>query len=116
MTLKQTNKCYKCLNCKKFGMKPLLKIYKSASDIMYERGQECIGHSEYTGIQGAQGSGVFIIINFYRCDNCYAEYMEDDQLKLKKKFSNNKIWIPELEKLKQEALREMTERLLEEQE
>ena len=47
--------------------------------------------------------------NFYRCDNCYAEFMEDDQIELKKKFEVSENWEKELERIEREAINKVIE-------
>ena len=57
MKLKQTNKGYKCPNCKKFGLEPRHHIISPMPV------EECAGHH-------LMGN------NFYRCRNCYATFEE----------------------------------------
>ena len=112
MTLKQINKSHKCPICKTFGMKSLHKVHRDNISIEMNRGSEYDGHEKYTGISYGEGHH-FVTINFYRCVNCYAEFMDDTQLKIKQKFSkNSRVWYEELEKIKINAF----ERLRKEQE
>ncbi len=114
MTLKHINHGEKCPICKVFGIRPLTKIYSSAQNIIGEIGAEYKGHSHYTGIGNGYNRETIVTINFYRCRNCHGEFMKDDQIKLKKKFSkNSEVWYEELEKIKQKALKKFQKEYME---
>ena len=53
---KQTNKGYKCPNCKKFGLRPQHYLYS------YIQPEPKFGHVYYSGLG----------YNYYECRNCYA--------------------------------------------
>ena len=72
MKLKHINHGLKCPICKKFGLKPL-NTYQESGGYGSWFNREGKGHLEIKGYGGI----IRNIFNFYRCNYCYGEFVED---------------------------------------